>query len=207
MTVTFTGSTMVMSGTTFQDAAMTQVLIDGIVITSTYGDLNTPAGIYGNAADFTWTSLTPMTSFSGSTAATSGSENAGANDVLGWMMGDILAGMTMGFPGSAFGNDNTSSEWFLHPELAFQNAQTNPLYYDTWAAALWQLTSSYAMGYEDRFGQNLLAFANAEGLAGFNSVDGAFLQINILPDAIPEPTTLVLLGLGGLAVWPRRRRR
>jgi len=207
MKVTFTGSTMVMTGTTFKDAAMTEVLIDGITITSTYDDLNTPAGIYGNAADFDWTSVTPMTSFDDSSLATSGSENAGANDVLGWMMGDILAGMTMGFPGSAFGSDNSSSEWFLHPELAFQNAQTNPLYYDTWAAALWQLTSSYAMGYEDRFGQNLLAFANGAGLPGFNSVDGAFLQINILPDAIPEPTALALLGLGGLAVLSRRRRR
>jgi len=184
------------TGTTYTNSGKGTVLISGLTLTSTFAQLNATTGIYGNAAAFSWTSTTPMTSVGNGTASTSGNETASANDVLGRIMGDFLAGVSMGYPGSAFGATTPSGTWWNNPKKAFGEAQTNRNFYNTWAAALFPLTSSYGLGYEDRFGQNLLAFANGS-MPGIHYVKGAFLQITLHPDGsftIDVPERVIVKG-------------
>jgi hypothetical protein len=190
--VTFSTSdpAMTMTGNTYTDSSETTPVIQGLNIQSTLADLNATTGIYGNAAAFTWSSTTPMTTYANGTASTSGNETASANDVLGRIVGDILAGLSMGYPGSTFGAANASGVWWQHPEKAFTAAQSNANYYNTWAAALQPLTSSYGLGYEDRFGQNLLAFANGSvtGFSASQTVSGGYLKVTLGSDT-PTPSS------------------
>lgn len=195
VTFSATDPAMTMTGNTYTDSSESTPVIQGLNIQSTLANLNAVTGIYGNAAAFTWTSTTPMTTFANGTASTSGSETASANDVLGRIVGDILAGLSMGYPGSTFGAANASGVWWEHPEKAFGAAQSNANYYNTWAAALQPLTSSYGLGYEDRFGQNLLSFANGTvtGYTGAQTVANSYLKVTLSADTgtTPNPTLVI----------------
>ena len=205
--VTITGNTFESNGG--------DLLIANLTLTSTLADLNDATGVYGNAAAFDWTSTTPIKPVNSTSTTTSGSSTAGANDVLGTIMGDLLAGLSVGFPGSSAYGDMTSGEWWnlsLQND-AFGNAQSNSDFYNTWAAELANLTSSYGIAYEDRFGQNLLAFSNVD-ISGFSTVPNGFLEITLQADAnglgeafpVPEPATLPL-GLTALLLFVVRGRR
>jgi hypothetical protein len=195
VTFSATDPAMTMTGNTYTDSTETTPVIQGLNIQSTLANLNATTGIYGNAAAFTWTSTTPMTTYTNGTASTSGSETASANDVLGRIVGDILAGLSMGYPGSTFGAANASGVWWEHPEKAFSAAQSNSNYYNTWAAALQPLTSSYGLGYEDRFGQNLLSFANGNitGYSSAQTVANGYLKITLSADTGTSPSTALVI--------------
>jgi hypothetical protein len=175
MTVTFDSSTQMVTitGTTGVAGDMT--------ITVSYADLNALTGVYGTNPPYTVT-------LAGSPPVVI--DNPGiVNDVTGWIMGDLLAGMNMGFLGSATlcpGTTTplgqcTSSEWFAaaqqDPSLQFSGAQSNSSYYNTYAAALLPLMDGYGFPFSDRVSQPLLYFP-PPGTTG--AVD--YLQITILAD-------------------------
>jgi hypothetical protein len=140
-----------------------------------YHDLNALTGIYGANPPY---------------VVNHGTKTPGiVNDVYGWIVGDLLAGINMGFPGSRTINPLnqkplclcTSTEWFraakARPKLMFAGAQSNARYYNGYAAALAPLTSAYGFPFTDRIGGVLLYFPPS-GSAG--AVD--YLKIVFLPD-------------------------
>jgi hypothetical protein len=149
------------------DAATSQVTLSGtgtvtggITITINYADLNAQTGVYGANPAY----VANGTSYPGI-----------QNDVFGWIVGDLLAGMNMGFVGSTTPNTNlpgnpalgtcTSSEWFAaaqqNPGLMFGGAQSNKDYYNGWAANLLPLTKAYGFPFSDRLNGELLYFPPA----------------------------------------------
>jgi hypothetical protein len=138
----------------------------------TYADLNLLTGIYGANAMY---------------RVNSGSKTPGIiNDVYGYIVGDLLAGLCMGFPGSKEKDPSTgqefkrcsSSQWFAaakaHPKVMFSGAQDEPYCYDTYAGAIALLTDGYTSPFTDRLGNPiLLQFPPG-------AVD--YLKITLLPD-------------------------
>ena len=110
-------------------------------------DLTNPSGIYGAAAPF---------SLNGAAAVPP------ANNVYGWISGDLLAGINIGAIGSTVsaGKDNSemvgslpSGKWFELPtSILFGGLQkSNSDAYNQWAAALAPLSQAYNFAYSDRF--------------------------------------------------------
>jgi hypothetical protein len=158
--VTLTGSAQIVGSTT---------------ITIDYADLNALTGIYG---------ANPGYSVNG------GQKTSGiVNDVYGYIVGDLLAGMCMGFPGSTEKNPTngqqlghcTSSEWFAaartSPRIMYGGAQARSECYDTYAAALAPLTDGYGFPFTDRLGGNILLYFPPSGA---NAVD--YLKITLRAD-------------------------
>jgi len=134
------------------------------------------------------------------------------------VVGDLVAGMNFGLVGSTvnatYGNSTqalgafTSNDWWAigiaSPNLLFEGAQSNPDFYNTYAAALQDLTSGYAFGIQDRLGQNTTQF-------NLTSTDllAPTLQFLIQPDiaAVPEASPISLLMLVGLATLLLKRSR
>ncbi len=114
-----------------------------------YSDLINPSGIYGANAPF---------SINGAAL-----ENP-ANDVFGWVTGDLLAGFNIGAIGSATTISNvqvgamSSSAWFTIPNTSlFSALQTNQSYYNQYAATLQKLSDAYNFAYSDRFSPVLVS--------------------------------------------------
>lgn len=135
-TVTLTGTVGSESGTT---------------ITMVYqkADLINPSGIYGANAPF---------------SKNGGTAQYPANDVYGWITGDLLAGFNIGAIGSSTTSNTTmvgamsSSEWFTLPISAlFSNLQSNSAYYNQYAATLQNLSDDYNFAYSDRFAPVLVS--------------------------------------------------
>lgn len=112
-------------------------------------DLISPSGIYGANAPF---------------SINGGASQNPANDVYGWITGDLLAGFNIG----AIASETTinkiqvgtmqSSDWFTLPYTSlFGNLQRNSLYYNQYAATLQQLSDAYNFAYSDRFSPVLVA--------------------------------------------------
>ncbi|OEU68639.1 MAG: hypothetical protein BA863_08120 [Desulfovibrio sp. S3730MH75] len=154
------------------------------VITISLANLNIASGIYGNNPSYTV----------GSQNATTGI----VNDFSGRVVGDLLAGLSWGFPaskvmykGTAIGN-MTSTEWWggrmvdnsvlaladtpAGNGTVFGKVQPNPLDYHTYAAALDGITSGYGFPLQDRLGNNLLSFDTSTDT-------NAYLKISIEPEA------------------------
>ncbi len=120
--------------------------IGGVDATLLYkkDDLINPDGIYGANAKF---------SLNGA------AKQNPANDVYGWITGDLLAGFNIGAIGSttSFGatmaGAMTSSEWFSQiPNTSlFSNLQSNDAFYNQYAAALQGVSQAYNFAYSDRF--------------------------------------------------------
>lgn len=131
-------------------------------------DLINPDGIYGANAPF---------SLNGGT-----SQNP-ANDVYGWIAGDLFSGLNIGAVGStATVSGNTvgampSSNWFKIPNnLLFNNLQeSNPTNYNQYAATLQGLSEAYNFAFSDRF---------APVLVSLNPALADTLQISLLPAAV-----------------------
>lgn len=153
-------------------------VVGDTTITINFVDLNALTGVYG---------ANPPYTINGTTTT-----NGIVNDVYGWIVGDLLAGMNLGFPGSTTPNpvsgmngkalgECTSSEWFTaatqQPSIQFSGAQSNPGYYNQYANALLPLTSAYGFPFTDRMGGVLLYFPPS-GSPG--AVD--YLKITFLPD-------------------------
>ncbi|WP_432735763.1 hypothetical protein [Maridesulfovibrio sp. FT414] len=152
-----------------------------------FSDLNAATGIYGNNVPY-------------KVAGTANRTTGVVNDFYGWVVGDLLAGLSWGLPGSTvnFTSDNgtvshignmTSVQWYggrtesgytysvpLSPVgrgYTYARAQPgNPTNYHTYAAALKGMTGAYGFGLQDRSGQTLI---------NFNRVDHptAYLEIGI----------------------------
>lgn len=172
------------------DVASKQVTMTGtgsvvgqVTITINFDDLNAMTGIYGANPPYT------VTINGNSPYTTQGI----VNDVFGWIVGDLLAGMNVGFPGSQTLNpinqiplgQCTSSEWFKaakkHPGLQFAGAQPyNKDYYNDWAATLLPVTKAYGFPFTDRVGAVLLHFPPT-GSVG--AVD--YLKITLLDVLFP----------------------
>ncbi len=107
-------------------------------------DLTNPNGIYGANAIF---------SLNGA------AKQSPANDVYGWVAGDLLAGFNIGAIGSATVINGTqagsmkSSDWFskIPNTSLFSNLQSNNTYYNEYADVLQRLSDAYNFAYSDRF--------------------------------------------------------
>lgn len=192
-----------------------------VTISANFTSLNAETGIYGNNP---WITI----DLNGSLLA----ENP-QNDVFGRIVGDLLAGLNFGDPGSTkvFNGtidgqavnqtvgSMTSTQWFdlvgnssitgnstAIANYVFGGLQPNPLDYNDYAADLFPLTTAYATAYEDRFGQNTVHFTVAS-----NSTinEGGAVIVDIQPDqAVPEPAVAgMVMGLGALGVLAFRQRR
>lgn len=162
--------------------------IQNLRMTTTFAQLNDQTvGVYQNVTPFNWTSSTSITAISAPTGAQSGFGNAGNNDLLGRIMGDFLAGLSAGYPGSLFGQKNPSQIWWQNPAQAFAKAQPgHPERYNTYAAAIAPYTTAYGFAYADRFGNNLLNFVNGSG-ASIPANQNGYLLVTLYPDT---PTAL-----------------
>jgi len=112
-------------------------------------DLTSPSGIYGANAPF---------------SLNGGAAQNPANDVYGWITGDLLAGFNIGAIASETSVNSVqvgtmeSSTWFTLPDTAlFSNLQSNPLYYNQYAATLQPLSDAYNFAYSDRFSPVLVS--------------------------------------------------
>jgi len=152
-------------------------LVGATTIVMTYADLNAVTGIYGANPPYTITN----TNHGGSTVGI-------VNNVFGWVVGDLLAGLNFGYPGSSTpmpGTSNvfgqaTSSEWFAATKadasLQFGGVQSNSDHYNQYAAALQPLAEAYGFSFTDRLGNILIPF-------GPDNVD--YLVITLQSDAQP----------------------
>ncbi|KIC51553.1 hypothetical protein [Tateyamaria sp. ANG-S1] len=140
-------------------------------ITIPYSEMNAVTGVYG---------ANPSYSVNG------GPSVPFANDIYGWIVGDLVAGMNWGFPGSSTPvpgqtgktmGQLTSSEWFstavAHTSVQFSGAQSNDDFYNTYAAANQPLTEAYGFPFTDRLGGVLLYFPPS----GTGAVD--YLEITL----------------------------
>lgn len=160
-------------GTVAGIAAANQGVGVGLVnITIDFDDLNAATGIYGNNPKYTIVGV----------ETTDGVQN----DFYGWVVGDLLAGLSWGFPGSTvqfnstYANnlvigDMSSVEWYggtaangtvfsvpLSPAgrgYTYSKAQpgTTPDYH-VYAAGLKGITGAYGFGLQDRNGATLINF-------------------------------------------------
>lgn len=121
---------------------------DSVKMVFTQAELTNPAGIYGANAQFTL----EVNGVSKGTIAP-------ANDVYGWVSGDLLAGFNIGALGSIVQISNEyvgamkSSDWFQkipNTEL-FGALQSNAAFYNQYAAALQSKSDAYNFAYSDRF--------------------------------------------------------
>jgi hypothetical protein len=152
-------------------------VVGATTITLSFSDLNAPTGVYGCNAPYSVNGGTPTPGIT--------------NDVYGWIVGDLLAGMNLGFPGSSTTNPQTgtplgqctSSQWFAaaqaDPSLQFGGAQSDSRHYNAYAGALLPLTSAYGFPFSDRVGSMLLPFPPD----GSGAVD--YVVITLLPNQTP----------------------
>ncbi|MDE1150109.1 MAG: hypothetical protein PW843_26445 [Azospirillaceae bacterium] len=168
---------------TFDQAAQTVTLsgsasvVGATTIVLTYAALNLPTGVYG---------ANPSYSVNG------GAQTGGiVNDVYGWVVADLLAGLNYGFLGSTTPVNSqplgayTSSQWLQlaadTPSIRFGGAQSNSAYYNGYAAQIAKMTEdAYGFPFSDRVQQLLLYFPPA---GQTNGVD--YLKITILPINYP----------------------
>ena len=186
------------SGFTFAGSSQTDIYIP-------YSSLTASTGLYGTNPSYA-IGLTALVTKPGNTLQTR-------------VVGDVVAGMNFGLVGSTvsatYGGTTqalgafTSQDWWnigtAMPNLLFGGAQSNPDFYNTYAAALQSLTTGYGFGIEDRLGQNTTEFNVTMG-DGSNPT----LQFLIQPDlaAVPEPGTWALfaIGLGAVVLRCRKAR-
>lgn len=156
-----------------------------------YDDLVNPSGIYG---------ANPLYYLDGGADALNP-----LNDVYGWIIGDLLAGLNIGAVGSTVSiggrevGTMDSQDWFQLDGL-FSSLQPQHRFYNQWAATLSTISDAYNFAYTDRF---------AHVVAPLNPAEVDTLEIVILGDtlvAVPEPATWLMLAAGGTLLIASRRR-
>ncbi|SDE26913.1 beta-1,3-glucanase family protein [Kordiimonas lacus] len=128
-------------------------------------DLLNPSGIYGGNAPYYFDGAsTPM---------------APANNVYGWISGDVFSGISIGAVGSETVTAGEmvgampSQKWFQLPgSLFFAGMQTKKPYFNQWAATLAPLSDAYNFAYSDRF---------AHVLVSLNPANVAKLELTLEP--------------------------
>jgi len=117
-------------------------------------DLINPSGIYGANTPF---------------SLNGGASQNPANDVYGWITGDLLAGLNIGAIGSKTMikgkkvGEMTSSEWFTLPNTSlFGSLQSSSSNYNQYAATLQKLSDAYNFAYSDRFSPVLVSLNPAK---------------------------------------------
>lgn len=161
-----------------------------------YEDLMNPTGIYGANPNFYLDGapnvLTPQ------------------NDIYGWMIGDLLAGLNIGAIGSTVVINGVqvgqmeSQQWFTLNKLFGELQPGNVDFYNQWAAQMSKVSDAYNFAYSDRF---------AHVVAPLNPSEIDTLEIKLVGStAIPEvPSSLLLgaigIGYGCVALARQRRRR
>lgn len=107
-----------------------------------YADLISPTGIWGaNAA----------------ASIDGGAPGTPPNDLFGWIVGDLLAGLNIGAIGSttvvngqAVGQMQ-SQEWFGLTSMFNTLQPAHPTFYNQWARAIQSISDGYGFAYSDRF--------------------------------------------------------
>lgn len=136
------------------------------------------------------------------------------------VVGEISTAILLGFLGNdknVNGTDlNTmkSYEWWqMIPLEAFDAIQSDPDFYNRWAAAVYDATDNGAYGipYSDRLGEGPLV-NSVQYKIGNDTYDIDKWEIDIFDpvSAVPEPRTVAFVGMGlalVIAGWVRRRRR
>lgn len=130
-----------------------------------YNDLVNATGIYGGNAPYY---------LNGATTSTTP-----ANDVYGWIGGDLFSGFSIGALGSStlingtMAGAITSQNWFkIPPSYFFSGLQpSNGTNYNQWASKLTGLSNAYNFAFTDRF---------AHVLAGLNPATVDTLEIVLL---------------------------
>lgn len=160
-----------------------------------YEDLMNPTGIYGANPNFyldgSPSVLTPQ------------------NDIYGWMIGDLLAGLNIGAIGSTVDINGVqvgqmqSQQWFSLNKLFGELQPTHPEFYNQWAAQMSEISDAYNFAYSDRF---------AHVVAPLNPALVDTLEIKLIGStAVPEAPSSLLLGVVGVGygcvVVARRRLR
>lgn len=195
MTATFNGGTIVINGVTYTGYVHIAGTINSVshTIDIPYSEMEKSTGVYGE---------NPNYSIDGAPLIPP------PNNIYTWVVGDLLTGMNFGFvgsatqnpllPGTSIGATGSSQWWALgsynNGSLLFGGSQSNPDFYNTYAAGLAGVTSAYGFAYEDRLGDNTTNFT----LDPSTSYTNAELNVLIQPDfaLVPEPSTWALLGCG-----------
>jgi hypothetical protein len=131
-------------------------------------DLTNPNGIYGANAMF---------SLNGA------AKQSPANNVYGWIAGDLLAGFNIGAIGSVTSINETqvgsmkSSDWFskIPNNSLFSNLQSNNAYYNEYAENLQELSDAYNFAYSDRFSAVQVSLDPAK----VNTLEVSFFNVKI----------------------------
>ena len=154
LNITLTGTVSGVSGTT------TMVYANA--------DLLNPTGIYGGNAPFTL----------------NGAATTPANDVYGWVAGDLFAGINVGALGSTVEVSDVmigamnSQEWFtLSSNYYFSGMQSISTYYNQWASTVVGLSNAYEFAYSERF---------AHVLASLNPATVDTMQIVLEPGLLVQ---------------------
>lgn len=167
-------------------------------IAITFDELNDIAGIYGNNPQMTINrdGMSPTVA-------------AGLpNNVFGWVVGDLLAGICFGFVGSTTDFNGTaigdmdSADWWgglrfdgtkldksqtpAGQDLAFGKVQPDGRNYHRYSATLLELTPAYGFPLQDRLDRNLMTY-NA-----WTDQNG-YMKITINPDNTTSSASLFML--------------
>lgn len=117
-------------------------LIGEQTILITEAELNYPTGIYGANPKFQLNGGTPKKA---------------ENDIYGWILGDVLAGLNIGALGSEVTVNGTevgqmqSKDWFQLTSMFMALQPGHPEHYNPWAYAMSQVSDAYNFAYSDRF--------------------------------------------------------
>jgi hypothetical protein len=167
-------------------------------LTFNHQDLNNPAAIYGANPNFKLDGA-PMTP---------------QNDLFGWVIADLFAGLNIGAVGSTVEVNGQqvgqmeSQQWFGLSQR-FAALQPNEPFYNQWAAKMSTISDAYNFAYTDRFAHVFaplnpaevdtleLVFQRETGVGAGNPND---------PE-LPEPTTGLLGAIGATLIVVRKRSR
>lgn len=162
-------------------------------LTFHHEELNNPAAIYGANPHFQLDGA-PMTP---------------QNDLFGWIIADLFAGLNIGALGSTVEVNGQqvgqmeSQQWFALTQR-FAALQPSQPYYNQWAAKMSTISDAYNFAYTDRFAHVVAPLNPAE----VDTLELVFLRETGFgagnPD-LPEPSSAALLTLGAAVFLTNRR--
>ena len=159
-----------------------------------HNDLLNPAAIYGANPNFTL----------------DGAMMTPTNDLYGWVIADLFAGINIGAVGSetVVGGQQVgameSQQWFSLANL-FEALQPSHPYYNQWAAEMSKISDAYNFAYTDRFA-HVFAPLNP---AKVDTLELVFLpesNVNVGSPELPEPTSAAIAAFAAMGLLSCRRR-